>query len=47
MLGTDNSLDFGVIKVSEEVKLLVNLKNKGKHEIAYKYVHIHKLYIHI
>ncbi|KAK2848119.1 hypothetical protein Q7C36_009801 [Tachysurus vachellii] len=36
--GTDNSLDFGVIKVSEEVKLSVNLKNKGKHDIAYKFV---------
>ncbi|XP_047678536.1 hydrocephalus-inducing protein-like isoform X5 [Tachysurus fulvidraco] len=36
--GTDNSLDFGVIKVSEEVKLSINLKNKGKHDIAYKFV---------
>ncbi|KAG7333195.1 hypothetical protein KOW79_003330 [Hemibagrus wyckioides] len=36
--GTDNSLDFGIIKVSEEVKLSVNLKNKGKHDIAYKFV---------
>lgn len=45
MLGTDNSLDFGMIKVSEEVKLSVNLKNKGKHDIAYKYVHTHILYI--
>lgn len=47
MLGTDNSLDFGIIKVSEEVKLSVNLKNKGKHDIAYKYVHTHILYISI
>lgn len=44
MLGTDNSLDFGIIKVSEEVKLSVTLKNKGKHDIAYKYVHTHILY---
>ncbi|XP_047008963.2 hydrocephalus-inducing protein homolog isoform X3 [Ictalurus punctatus] len=36
--GTDNSLDFGMIKVSEEVKLSVNLKNKGKHDIAYKFI---------
>ncbi|KAF5907639.1 hydrocephalus-inducing protein, partial [Clarias magur] len=36
--GTDNSLDFGKIKVSEEVKLSVNLKNKGKHDIAYKFI---------
>ncbi|MCJ8733357.1 hypothetical protein PDJAM_G00222410, partial [Pangasius djambal] len=36
--GTDNSLDFGIIKVSEEVKLSVNLKNKGKHDIAYKFI---------
>lgn len=45
MSGTDNSLDFGIIKVSEEVKLSVNLKNKGKHDINYKYVHTHVLYI--
>ncbi|XP_053355859.1 hydrocephalus-inducing protein-like [Clarias gariepinus] len=36
--GTDNSLDFGKIKVSEEVKLSVNLKNKGKHDIVYKFI---------
>ncbi|GAA6080556.1 hydrocephalus-inducing protein-like isoform X5, partial [Tachysurus ichikawai] len=36
--GMDNSLDFGIIKVSEEVKLSVNLKNKGKHDIAYRFV---------
>lgn len=41
MLGTDSTLDFGMIKVLEEVKLSVNLKNKGKHDIAYKYVHTH------
>ncbi|KAI5620967.1 hydrocephalus-inducing protein-like isoform X1, partial [Silurus asotus] len=33
--GTDNCLDFGVIRVSEEVKISINLKNKGKHDIAY------------
>lgn len=48
MSGTDSSLDFGIIKVSEEVKLSINLKNKGKHDIAYKYVHtLHKHPIYI
>ncbi|XP_060779913.1 hydrocephalus-inducing protein homolog [Neoarius graeffei] len=36
--GTDDSLDFGIIKVSEEVKLSVTLKNKGKYDIAYKFI---------
>ncbi|XP_041964608.1 hydrocephalus-inducing protein homolog isoform X2 [Alosa sapidissima] len=36
--GADGGLDFGTVKVSEEVKLSVNLKNKGKYDIAYKFV---------
>lgn len=36
ILGADGGLDFGTIKVSEEVKLSVNMKNKGKYEIAFK-----------
>ncbi|XP_076848184.1 hydrocephalus-inducing protein homolog isoform X3 [Brachyhypopomus gauderio] len=36
--GADGGLDFGKIKVGEEVKLSVNLKNKGKYEIAYKFM---------
>ncbi|XP_066569678.1 hydrocephalus-inducing protein homolog [Amia ocellicauda] len=36
--GADGGLDFGIIKVSEEVKLSVNLKNKGKYEIAFKFL---------
>ncbi|KAI4885088.1 hypothetical protein NFI96_023140 [Prochilodus magdalenae] len=36
--GADGVLDFGTIKVGEEVKLSVNLKNKGKYEIAYKFM---------
>ncbi|XP_015224105.2 hydrocephalus-inducing protein homolog isoform X3 [Lepisosteus oculatus] len=36
--GADGGLDFGLIKVSEEVKLSVNLKNKGKYEIVFHFV---------
>ncbi|KAL6479129.1 hypothetical protein MHYP_G00125620 [Metynnis hypsauchen] len=36
--GADGDLDFGTVKVGEEVKLLANLKNKGKYEIAYKFM---------
>eukprot|EP00063_Salmo_salar_P029727 XP_014004562.1 PREDICTED: hydrocephalus-inducing protein homolog isoform X1 [Salmo salar] len=36
--GADGGLDFGTIKVSEEVKLSVNMKNKGKYEIAFKFI---------
>ncbi|KAL0967855.1 hypothetical protein UPYG_G00258380 [Umbra pygmaea] len=36
--GTDGGLDFGTVKVSEEVKLCVNLKNKGKYELAYNFM---------
>ncbi|MGH0142283.1 UNVERIFIED_CONTAM: hypothetical protein FKN15_002865 [Acipenser sinensis] len=35
--GTDGGLDFGVIKVAEEAKLTLSLKNKGKYEIAYSF----------
>lgn len=35
-IGADGGLDFGTVKVSEEVRLSVNLKNKGKYDIAYK-----------
>ncbi|RXM33054.1 Hydrocephalus-inducing protein [Acipenser ruthenus] len=35
--GTDGGLDYGVIKVAEEAKLTLSLKNKGKYEIAYSF----------
>ncbi|KAM6946364.1 hydrocephalus-inducing protein homolog [Aplochiton taeniatus] len=35
--GADGGLDFGTIKVCEEVKLSLNMKNKGKYDIAYKF----------
>ncbi|MGH0168092.1 UNVERIFIED_CONTAM: hypothetical protein FKN15_053854 [Acipenser sinensis] len=35
--GTDGGLDFGAIKVAEEAKLTLSLKNKGKYEIAYSF----------
>ncbi|KAJ8247379.1 hypothetical protein GJAV_G00245710 [Gymnothorax javanicus] len=34
----DGGLDFGTIKASDEVKLSVNLKNKGKYEIAFRFI---------
>ncbi|XP_072551301.1 hydrocephalus-inducing protein homolog [Salminus brasiliensis] len=36
--GADGGLDFGLIKVGDEVKISVNLKNKGKYEIAYMFM---------
>ncbi|KAG7468631.1 hypothetical protein MATL_G00145140 [Megalops atlanticus] len=36
--GADGGLDFGTIRVSEEAKLSVTLKNKGKYEIAFKFL---------
>ncbi|XP_037622519.1 hydrocephalus-inducing protein homolog isoform X2 [Sebastes umbrosus] len=33
----DGCLDFGTIKVFEEVKLCLRMKNQGKYEIAYKF----------
>ncbi|NXJ80823.1 HYDIN protein, partial [Trogon melanurus] len=35
--GTDGSVDFGVLKVMDEAKLVLTLKNKGKYEIAYSF----------
>lgn len=32
----DGSLDFGTMRVFEENKLSLKMKNQGKHEIAYK-----------
>ncbi|KAG2469946.1 HYDIN protein, partial [Polypterus senegalus] len=36
--GADGGLDFGVIKVSEEAKQTLSLKNKGKYEISYSFL---------
>lgn len=33
---TDGLLDFGTMRVFEENKLSLKMKNQGKHEIAYK-----------
>lgn len=33
---SDGSLDFGTIKVSEEVKRSIKLENKGKYDIGFK-----------
>ncbi|KAI1889973.1 hypothetical protein AGOR_G00168420 [Albula goreensis] len=35
--GADGGLDFGIIKVQDEAKLSVSLKNKGKYQIAFKF----------
>lgn len=35
-VGSEGSLDFGIIKVSEEVKRTIKLENKGKYDIAFK-----------
>uniref|UniRef100_UPI003AADF4DB hydrocephalus-inducing protein homolog n=1 Tax=Centroberyx gerrardi TaxID=166262 RepID=UPI003AADF4DB len=35
--GADSCLDFGTIKVFEDVKLSLSLKNHGKYEISYKF----------
>ncbi|KGL84882.1 Hydrocephalus-inducing protein, partial [Tinamus guttatus] len=34
----DSNLDFGIIKVMDEAKTTLNLKNKGKYEIAYNFI---------
>ncbi|XP_051727085.1 hydrocephalus-inducing protein homolog [Ctenopharyngodon idella] len=34
---SDGSLDFGTIKVSEEVKRSIKLENKGKYDIGFKF----------
>ncbi|XP_067853715.1 hydrocephalus-inducing protein homolog [Heptranchias perlo] len=35
--GTDGGIDFGVIKVFDNVKQTITLKNKGKYEIGYRF----------
>ncbi|CAM5150043.1 unnamed protein product [Eretmochelys imbricata] len=35
--GTDGGLDFGIIRVLDEAKQMLSLKNKGKYEIAYSF----------
>ncbi|NXI51133.1 HYDIN protein, partial [Chloroceryle aenea] len=35
--GTDGSVDFGILKVLDEAKQVLTLKNKGKYEIAYSF----------
>ena len=34
--GTDGGLDFQCIKVGDEIKLMLQIKNKGKYDVAYK-----------
>ncbi|KAM6409238.1 hydrocephalus-inducing protein homolog [Rhynochetos jubatus] len=36
--GTDGSVDFGVLKVLDDAKQVLTLKNKGKYEIAYSFM---------
>ncbi|XP_073515931.1 hydrocephalus-inducing protein homolog isoform X2 [Phyllobates terribilis] len=35
--GTDGGLDFGVVKISDEMKHSLSLKNKGKYEIGFSF----------
>ncbi|XP_009468798.1 PREDICTED: hydrocephalus-inducing protein homolog [Nipponia nippon] len=35
--GTDGSVDFGILKVLDDAKQVLTLKNKGKYEIAYSF----------
>ncbi|KAM9269036.1 LOW QUALITY PROTEIN: hydrocephalus-inducing protein homolog [Cariama cristata] len=35
--GTDGSVNFGILKVLDDAKQLLTLKNKGKYEIAYSF----------
>ncbi|XP_059682609.1 hydrocephalus-inducing protein homolog [Gavia stellata] len=35
--GTDGSVDFGILKVLDEAKQVLTLKNKGKYEIVYSF----------
>ncbi|NXI70129.1 HYDIN protein, partial [Anseranas semipalmata] len=35
--GTDGSVDFGVLKVLDDAKQVLTLKNKGKYEIVYSF----------
>lgn len=32
----DGNVDFGVIRVQDDAKQMLTLKNKGKYEIAYR-----------
>lgn len=34
--GTDGGIDFGTVRVGEEGKNQLTLKNKGRYEIAYR-----------
>lgn len=34
--GTDGGIDFGTVRVGEEGKNQLTLKNKGKYEIGYR-----------
>uniref|UniRef100_A0A8C3CDK8 HYDIN protein n=1 Tax=Cairina moschata TaxID=8855 RepID=A0A8C3CDK8_CAIMO len=36
--GTDGNVDFGVLKVLDDTKQALTLKNKGKYEITYRWV---------
>lgn len=35
--GTNGGLEFGAVRVMDEVKQVLSLKNKGKYEIGYRY----------
>ncbi|XP_077166200.1 hydrocephalus-inducing protein homolog isoform X2 [Paroedura picta] len=35
--GTDGSLEFGFVRVTDEAKQMLSLKNKGKYEIAFSF----------
>ncbi len=35
-IGADGGLEFGTLRVHEEIKQAMSLKNRGKYEIGYK-----------
>ena len=35
-VGTDGGLDFGTLRVHDELRLTMQVKNRGKYDIAYK-----------
>ena len=35
--GADGGLDFGALKVFDEAKQTITLKNRGRYEIGYRY----------
>ena len=37
-VGTEGGLDFQSVRVFDDHKLAIQLKNKGKYDIAYKFV---------